>query len=263
MKKLKWVIGFLTEPTRFSILNLSLVVLIVGLNFYFQAFCIPSNWAIVLLLCCFTSTSFYPLLETNTKVAPYASFVNGISFFIFLYCIIFLGAMNLWGLLLIFFGLGLILFVPHFFLMQILWKNIINPQQRHVRLGFLTGFFFCAIGVMCIGKAYQQAILSMHQFEQSGYKTLERSFLNEKILGMHFIYHTRIEMIYDGWRPPKHEPILVIGMWLNNRIDPLKLDLSTRLRLYKQHFPERRYKFNCSCAWQYSQSYHQDLLWKQ
>ena len=68
---------------------------------------------------------------------------------------------------------------------------------------------------------------------------------NYKILGMHFIYHTRF-CEFDGWRPPKHEPIMVIGMWLNNRLDPLEVDLKTRLELYKKFFPDKKYKFDCS-----------------
>lgn len=85
--------------------------------------------------------------------------------------------------------------------------------------------------------------------------------MTEKILGMHFIYHTRY-CEFDGWRPPKHEPIIVIGMWLNNRIDPLNVDLETRLKLYKTFFPDNKYKFDCSCGLQYSNNYHYDDLWK-
>jgi len=86
--------------------------------------------------------------------------------------------------------------------------------------------------------------------------------MTEKIIGMHFIYHTRIEMIYDGWRPPKHEPILVIGMWLNHGVEQLKVNLKKRLTLYKKYFTEKQYKFNCSCGIMYSSDYHNDQIWK-
>ena len=85
--------------------------------------------------------------------------------------------------------------------------------------------------------------------------------MTEKILGMHFIYHTRY-CEFDGWRPPKHEPILIIGMWLNRRIDPLNVDLKTRLLLYKKFFPNNKYKFECSCAISHRQDYNNDNLWK-
>jgi len=60
---------------------------------------------------------------------------------------------------------------------------------------------------------------------------------------MHFIYHTKY-CWYDGWRSPKHELILVLGMWLNGRNDPLDVSLEKRVRLYKEFFPERKIKFN-------------------
>ena len=85
--------------------------------------------------------------------------------------------------------------------------------------------------------------------------------MTEKIIGMHFIYHTRF-CEFDGWRPPIHEPILVIGMWLNNRYDPLNVDLKTRLDLYRKFFPENKFKFDCSCGIEYSEDYINDNLWK-
>lgn len=102
----------------------------------------------------------------------------------------------------------------------------------------------------------------MEAFEKSNFKTLEKNFMTEKILGMHFIYHTRY-CEFDGWRPPKHEPILVIGMWLNNRKDPLSLNLEKRLELYKKFFPNKTYKFECSCGYQYRADYHNSPFWSQ
>lgn len=116
--------------------------------------------------------------------------------------------------------------------------------------------------VIYIGQDYKKAINSIEKFKVSGYTELEKNFMTEKILGMHFIYHTQY-CEFDGWRPPKHEPIMIIGMWLNNRIDPLKVNLETRLELYKKFFPDKKYKFDCSCGLEYRQDYHNDKLWKQ
>ena len=85
--------------------------------------------------------------------------------------------------------------------------------------------------------------------------------MTEKILGMHFKYHTRF-CEFDGWRPPIHEPMLILGLWLNKRADPIELNLKQRLELYKKVYPHNKVKFKCSCAYLYRQSYHQDLLWK-
>ena len=37
-------------------------------------------------------------------------------------------------------------------------------------------------------------------------------------------------------------------MWLNNRYDPLNVDLKTRLDLYRKFFPENKYKFDSLSA---------------
>lgn len=113
-----------------------------------------------------------------------------------------------------------------------------------------------------VGFKYDEAMKEIYEFEESNYQVLDKNFMTEKILGMHFIYHTRF-CEYDGWRPPKHEPLLVIGMWLNNRKDPLLVSLEKRVELYRKFFPEKRVKFDCSCARQYEELYFNDSLWKE
>jgi hypothetical protein len=91
--------------------------------------------------------------------------------------------------------------------------------------------------------------------------------MTEKILGMYFKYHTEI-CEYDGWRPPLHEPALVLGQWLNGREDPLsngcqnRFELSKRIQLYKKFFPDKKVKLDCSCAVSYSSLYHSDTLFR-
>ncbi|NBV09740.1 MAG: hypothetical protein EBS09_11655 [Flavobacteriia bacterium] len=244
-----------------AILNGVLIAIIIAFNIYFQSFCIPTTWAIIVLVICFTNTILYPILE-KTGIAPLTSFINGITLFVFIYCVVFLENMNLLGLFMIIVGLGLVIFIPHFFIIQLIWKNLVKPKVKTSRYYFLTAIILCIGTVVYIGQEYKKAINSIEKFKESNYTELDRNFMTEKILGMHFIYHTRIEMIYDGWRPPKHEPIMVIGMWMNNRIDPLNVDLETRLELYKKFFPENKHKFDCSCGIQYSKDYHNDELWK-
>lgn len=248
-------------PKNLAILNGILISILIACNLFFQGFCIPTTWTIIVLTICFTNTILFPLIE-KTKFAPIASFINGISLFVFLYCVLFLERMNFAGLAMIIVGIGFIIFIPHFFIIQIIWKNAWRPPFKKSRYFFLTSIVLCISSVIYIGQDYKHAINSIEKFKESNFTKLERNFMTEKILGMHFIYHTRIEIIYDGWRPPKHEPIMVIGMWLNNRIDPLDVDLKTRLALYKRFFPENKYKFDCSCGFQYRNDYHNDKLWK-
>ena len=84
--------------------------------------------------------------------------------------------------------------------------------------------------------------------------------MTERILGIGIIYHTEF-CEYDGWRPPKHDPIFNLGHWMNGRHDPFKLDLKNRVALYRKFFPEKKVKFACSCASEYSDLYHNDQLW--
>ncbi|HMN05235.1 MAG TPA: hypothetical protein PKD45_05870 [Flavobacteriales bacterium] len=252
--------AYFTRPVHLAVLNGVLIAILLLLNCYFQAFCIPTTWAAIVLAVCFASTVAYPLLA-QTRLAPLTALISGITVCVLLYCIIFLEQMNLIGPLLIPAGLGLAVFIPHFLLLQLLWRNVIKPRTTGSTVPFMVALLLCAGAVAYVGHAYRNGLQAMERFKASGYQELDRTFMTEKMLGMHLIYHTRF-CEYDGWRPPKHEPILVMGMWLNDRRDPLHVDLRTRLALYKHFFPERRYKFDCSCGYQYRQDYHRDDLWK-
>lgn len=257
---IKKIYGYFSKPAALAILNAVFIAIIIGFNSYYQAFCKPTTWAIVVLAICFTNTILYPILE-KTKLAPFTSFINGVTFVVFVYCVIFLAHMNFLGLMMIIIGLGLATFIPHFFVIQLIWKNVIHPKNKTSKYCFITALFLCIGIAIYIKQDYKKAITSVRKFKESNYTDLEKNFMTEKILGMHFIYHTEY-CEFDGWRPPKHEPMLVVGMWLNNGIDPMTVDLATRLELYKKFFPDKKYKFECSCGIEYSEDYHNDKLWK-
>lgn len=257
---IKRVYGYFSKSKNLMILNGVLILISIAFNVCYQVFCIPTTWTIVVLSICFTNTILYPILD-KTKLSPLTSFINGVTLFVFIYCIIFMEDLNLLGFIMIILGVGLITFIPHFFIVQLLWKNVFRPTVKSSRYYFLSAIILCIGIVIYIGNSYKKGIDSIEKFKETNYTELEKNFMTEKILGMHFIYHTRF-CEYDGWRPPKHDLILVIGMWLNQRIDPLKVDLKTRLRLYKKFFKENKYKFDCSCAIEYSNEYHNDYLWK-
>lgn len=247
------------KPVNLALCNAVLIVILITLNIYFQAFCIPSGWAIVLLSVCFSNTIVYPLPQLQ-RHAALTGFINGLSFVTFLYCILFLEHINLAGLILLPLGIGLIILAPHFFVLQLFWKNVVRPVSAAARSAFLLALVLCIFAALCIGKMYGKAVVSLQRFRASHYTELDKSFMTEKILGMHFIYHTRV-CEFDGWRPPIHEPILVIGLWMNHRLDPLPVSLEQRLYLYRHWYPEKPYKFPCSCGKMYSEAYHKDQLW--
>lgn len=257
---IKKIYQYFSIPKRLALLNGSLIIFIVLLNFFTQAFCIPPIWTVLLLIICFANTILYPFLKTS-KYEFLISFLNGISLCIFIYSAIFLENINLFGLTMLLLGIGIPLAIPYFFIFQLLWTHLIKPIHKRSRYFFIGGIVSCLGIIFFIGQEYKNAISSIEKFKASNYTELDKTFMTERILGMHFIYHTRF-CYYDGWRPPKHDPILVIGMWMNNRIDPLDIRLEERLQLYKKFFPENSYKFKCSCAIQYRKDYHNDRLWR-
>ena len=258
---LKRIRSFLSNPVHLALTNTVLIIVIVLANIYMQAFCIPTTWAIIFLSFCFLHTILYPVLLRYSSLHVLSGFISGISFCVFVYCIVFLEHINLLGLLATLIVIGIITYIPHFFAFQLIWIHIINPISRTARNSFAAGILVCIIVAMFVGKMYSDAIAEVERCQDSNFQILERTFMTEKILGMHFIYHTRI-CEYDGWRPPKHEPLLILGMWLNHRRDPMHVDLDDRIELYKKFFPENKIKFNCSCAVEYSNSYHGDEIWK-
>jgi len=130
-----------------------------------------------------------------------------------------------------------------------------------MRKAFLVGSVGCMIGVLAIGFMYASALDDMEDFEQSNYSELKPHFFNEKILGMHLIYHTKF-CEYDGWRPPVHEPLLVLGMWMNGGEWGINISLEKRVALYQKFFPDKPVHLECSCAKMYSSTYHNDELFK-
>jgi hypothetical protein len=107
------IFKFLSKPLPLVVINAFLIFIAVVLNFYFQAFCIPSLWASVAICICFVTTIVFPILK-NRNALIMASFIQGFSIFIFLYIMIFFEWMNIYGLYLLILGLGIVIFIPHY-----------------------------------------------------------------------------------------------------------------------------------------------------
>ena len=166
-----------------SLLNAFLIAVMIGLNVYFQGFCIPTDWAVVLLSICFVNTIFYPFLG-KTSLAPMVSFINGVSVILYIYCIIFLEHFNFHCLLMIIVGIGLFVFIPHFFVVQLIRNSIYKTTRKY----FYSAIILCIVAVIYVGIRYNKAIDSIERFKASNYQELEKNFMTEKILGMHFIF---------------------------------------------------------------------------
>ena len=108
--------------------------------------------------------------------------------------------------------------------------------------------------------------------------------MTERMLGMHFKYHTSF-CSFDGWRPPLHDPLIVVAAWLNFSFignpsaktfrKTLVLgypaspfiamgpwQLKNRIAAYQLVFPGKPIQEACSCAEGYSSYYLNDPLFK-
>jgi hypothetical protein len=252
----KWF-NFLAQPIHLATLNAILIVAGIFTNVYYQVFCIPVTWSIFVLGICFLNTILFPIVRNKMT-----HFISGISFCVFLYCILFLAWLNLWSLAIILaFGIGLIAYVPHFLLIQTLKKNY-DTRKKKINRSFLLGTILSISLALGSHYFYRKSFQDVVNFENGKYTHLEKNYFTERILGTGIIYHTNI-CVYDGWRPPKHDPIYVFNLWLTKFKNPLVgLSLEKRLLYYKRFFPDRKYKFDCSCANEGSWNYHNDNLWK-
>lgn len=75
------------------------------------------------------------------------------------------------------------------------------------------------------------------------------NYLTELILGAHWKYHTKI-CLYDGWRPPFHDPVLGFAQLFlySGKQFNYELYMQDRVDLYKKTFPENNRTFDCKCA---------------
>ncbi|MDA9066698.1 hypothetical protein N8289_00915 [Flavobacteriales bacterium] len=248
-----------TSVKGLIIINSVLTILGLFQNITTQAYCVPSLWAAIVIGISLLLVIVSPLKAIKNTKSPIIGFFAGVSVFSFLYCILFLEDLNIIAIPFILFGIGIIMLIPHFFAFQLIRYFLFKNPHKKVKLFFALGFCTCVLVSIASGVYYSKAINRINEFVESDYELLEKNYMTEKILGMHFIYHTRI-CVYDGWRPPKHEPIMILGG--NGRRDPLIVPLEKRLELYKKFFPENKYKFDCSCGIAYSSAYHKDELWE-
>ncbi len=241
--------NWLQNPWVATALNFTLAMAAYIGNLLHQVFCQPVTWAAVVLIFAFIPVVFWPLLRERWPLLhPVLHIVRGIAFCICIYCIVF---MEGWNFALPFFiplGFGIAGLVPHFFAGQMIYQLLQRRQSWVLRGTFLTGIL---VSLMLAGYSvwdFRAAVpiakqLALHPEPYTG----PHSDAVEWILGMHFRYHTRLE-VFDGWRPPLHDPAGMMGFWSIGRIDPIPMALRERVALYEAAFPARDPKANCTCA---------------
>lgn len=242
---------FFSHPWVLSGLNLLLVAGAYVANRAVQAFCMPVTWAAVVLVVTLVPVVFWPLLQRHwPKAAPWLQFLRGIAACICLYCIVFLERNNLLLPLVMATVVGVVAAAPHLLLFQMLFHTFIRKVDRVQRAAFLAGVALSVLVAGLVMLEWRATMADAGRWEaaEGPYEGSHGLFM-ERMAGMHFKYHTRELTGIDGWRPPLHDPIVVLGCWATGWADPFPRQLSSRIALYRRLFPGSSPQAQCTCAW--------------
>ena len=228
------------------IVNLLLVALCIWGNSQTNAgFCRPVVWAAVVQGVSFLNIIFFTWLE-RTRIRGLNALLCGISTGVYTYWCLFLG------------GWVVLMPVPLWFLLLLVWRNMVRPAVKHMRGWYVAGLLLCLLFAVGCGMAYRTSCKAYDKGQVPDHNPM-----TERIAGMHFLYHTSF-CIYDGWRPPLHDPAMVLGMRLNGGRDPLfGMSLEDRVALYHSMYPSRPVKTRCACSKESERNgYFTDPLWE-
>lgn len=218
-------------------------------------FCIPSAWAAATFIYCITfylSTIFF---DTN-RIPITTGLSFGLLITTFTYLIIFT-SLDDGGIGLFIIGLPFTILVFHI-LARTMRKTFVKTKTI-TKYCFFIPIMVGFVTVFIAGQEYKKAAATVAKTPIEQYENLPHDFMTEHIVGMHFKYHTKV-CIYDGWRPPIHEPLLIMGLWMNGMEDPLQVSsLRERVELYSKLYPNKPYKMKCGCGMKGSYLY--DDLW--
>lgn len=284
-------------PTNWHFFIFIISIGIIGffLNKVFQVFCQPVMWSLIVLILVNFSIGLHPLINSkNIYLKILIGIFQGVGIIVISYIFVFGWGIFIIGLFVGFpfllIGLALIPFNkknstdkkvnPFAIIMYEIFFSIFSPFlfgfliiRNFIKHGLLvkTSMIIGIILILSIGffHSNKYRLISKQIQEKSVNEILRNkeissqitdNYIGERIIGMHFKYHTKI-CLYDGWRPPLHDPLLVFALWINKNHDPLpKYPLNDRLELYKVLFPENNIRASCSCANKYSENYWQDEL---
>lgn len=165
---------------------------------------------------------------------------------------------------------GIVIYLP-FIVLLLTLTNMKFWNWRRKMTYFMPSIFFVLIsivGAIQIGNIYHHII--ENEYRQASVDKFKRNVIQgyflERALGTHWIYHTRI-CLDDGYRPPYHDPILVMSRLFyfgpdifteDRHINPLRRHLNynemhkafpDRTALYQYAFPEKEIPVNCRCIW--------------
>lgn len=273
---------FLFHPNKHFRVVITLVYTLAALmvNFFvLQVMCMPVEWLVIPLVLFIISIILFPYASGNMQVIM--AFFLGIGVCISVYSIVFLK--DPWGgfagyiiytIGIFAIGLGLLPFIFFYYLYHILRYFISGTVW--VKKSMLTGIILPVIVIIFYLLPFKRKLdlfnkacgpvpdcMTYHHYniEMESPELLKANIYTEQFLGIGIKYHTKIEYVYDGWRPPIHNPLLNIGLWLYSDTYYPKQYLH-RTKYYKLFFPGKSYKYSCPCSYTYDgMTYLKGMYW--
>lgn len=261
-------LSFHPHPLRRNVITLIYVALALAGNFlWLQVFCMPVWWAslwiaLVLLSILLFDGSTLPL----RRLWHYPVLGAGVP--VCIYLIVFLagGPRNiLTGYLpyllgILYFGAGLLAFLPFYLLrhIYIYYKRGSSGEKKIFWTGVSAPLVALALYCLLFYPRFQSLYHTFGSGPALGEQSLndiERDYFTERFLGIGFKYHTKIEFLYDGWRPPLHDPFLNTFLWFFGKEEgweyyPLhQMDQQLRMTYYHYLFPYEPLKIACPCSY--------------
>jgi hypothetical protein len=243
--------------------------------FMLQAFCIPVWWAASLFVLFVMALVSLPFLKGIGLQISYVLLGGGIPACI--YCILFMAdpyfGFHPWYIplagyiifipLVLFFGGGLLSFIPFYLLWHVrqYWRGANVEARRLITIGWCVPCFILLMYLVPFGinlRYYNRVWAQSHSFSEIARK-LRPNHFTERFLGVGIRYHTKMEYINDGQRPPLHDPFLNIGLWLFNThgsewrhgYSTVPGDYAEAIEqkevVYQIVFPGKRARIDCEC----------------
>lgn len=241
-----------------------------------QLFCTPVTWVTVMLLAFITTFLTVPLNIKLPLLKYLQAIVLGGGIFILLYVIVFASDEYLTIVLFltpftipfdiairyiqkrynnhvfdVLYIFPLILLTPYFLLFQLV-RYYLNLSTKRLKLAFIISPI--VVLIIGVGLSFRINYLT-NKFNSVGQDPTAivallnnpvDEYLGELILGAHWKYHTELCM-YDGTRPPLHDPVLGFAHMLN--LHTGVCCYHENLMLYTKVFPGRNTTINCQCSY--------------
>ncbi|UPT68752.1 MAG: hypothetical protein M0D57_09070 [Sphingobacteriales bacterium JAD_PAG50586_3] len=241
-----------------------------------QLFCTPVNWVTIFLALLFLTTLTIPITITSKPVKYLQAIILGSGVFILLYIIAFASYEYLIFMLVLttlaipvdvairyfkktyrtkeldIIYLPIIIVITPYFLLVQLAHYYTTLHSKALKRAFIISPVVILIMGVCLALRINYltntftANLNNPQAIRAILNNPVDEYLGELILGAHWKYHTELCM-YDGIRPPFHNPILGFAHMLH-----LHTGVSAyheNFVLYTKVFPDEDITFDCKCSY--------------